>query len=57
MADATTLERIDAAIARIDAAALALRLRAERAEHRAFLLDTAAVETIARLDALIDGDR
>lgn len=53
MADATTLERLDAALGRIEAATVALRDRRDWAESRFDGLDRACGETIGALDRLI----
>lgn len=56
MPDATTLERLDAALTRIEAAVAALRDRSDLAERRFALLDKASGETLVALDRLIAGD-
>ncbi len=53
MADTTTLERLSAAVDRIEAAAAKLRADRDRATAKAAALDAAAVDAVTALDALI----
>lgn len=53
MPDATTLERLDDALTRIEAAMVAMQGERARAERRFQLLDTASGEALAALDSLI----
>ncbi|QYE34001.1 MULTISPECIES: hypothetical protein [Sphingosinicellaceae] len=53
MADTTTLERLSAAVDRIEAAAAKLRGERDRAAAKATALDVAAGDAISALDALI----
>ena len=53
MADTTTLERLSAAVDRIEAAAAQLRADRDRAAAKAKALDTAGAEAVAALDAVL----
>lgn len=53
MADTTTLERLSAAVDRIEVVALRLRAERDRAMARANRLDAAGTEAVAALDALL----
>ena len=53
MADSTTLERLTAAVDRVEAATRRLRAERDRAAARAKLLDAAGAEAIAAIDALL----
>ncbi len=53
MADTTTLERLSAAVDRIEAAAAKLRTDRDRATAKAAALDAAAADAMTALDALI----
>lgn len=55
MADTTTLERLSAAVDRIEAMTAKLRAERDQAKAKAAALDAAAVDAIAALDALIAG--
>ncbi|MGI4879857.1 MAG: hypothetical protein ACRYG4_20455 [Janthinobacterium lividum] len=55
MPDMTTLEQLEAAVARVEAAAVRLKARYEQSDRRAALLDDAGKEAIAALDALLAG--
>ncbi len=53
MADTTTLERLSAAVDRIEAAALRLRAERDRAADQAKRLDAAGAQAVAALDKLL----
>ncbi len=53
MADNTTLERLSAAVDRVEAAAIRLRAERDRAAAQVRLLDDAGTHAIAAIDALL----
>ena len=53
MADSTTLERLTAAVDRVEAATRRLRAERDRAAAQAKLLNAAGAEAIAAIDALL----